>query len=755
MADSIQGTVLSIVFRNEQNGYTVLTLDDPDDTTAVGILPFVAEGTRLRLFGEWRDHADYGRQFQVDRFETLAPRDADAIRLFLSSGQVKGIGVKTAARLVDRFGADTLRVLREDPETVAGIKGIGSDKAASIARQLNERQDFQELMLLLAPLGIGAAKALRIYKHFGGEALRVAAQDPYLLADEVHGIGFRTADRLALGLGIRPDSPGRIRSGLAYLLNEALGAGHCWYPREDLTEMTMSLLGFQDELRADVELAIERHPELVCYGSQLGDDNDQRIALGWVHQMELGAATRLAVMCTAKPRGCPDLCDPDRSAAMAVSCGADLELELAEEQRQALLAILRQPVMILTGGPGTGKTTIIRLLCDCFERVRGKVLLAAPTGRAAKRMQEASGREASTLHRLLEIRPADDRLNADSLTAQVRLDCDLLIVDEASMIDLFLLCSVLEATPPGTRLLLVGDVDQLPSVGPGDVLRDLIGSGLLPVSRLTTVFRQSRQSLIIRNAHRIHAGLWPEIDQSKESEFIYVARDDAGSIAGAAVRLLTDVLPNQYGYDPNRDVQVLTPWRKGPAGTIALNQTIQERLNAAAGPEWQRYVIRAHGYSFRPGDKVMQTRNNYDLAWHAPGEHPLSSGEDGSGVFNGETGIVTGLDLASDSLTVQFDDGRIVEYDRASLDDLDLAYAITVHKSQGSEYPVVILCLPSGAPQLLTRNLLYTAVTRARFKLLLLARRQTLQQMLKNETARRRYTSLGDWLCRSKAKRAD
>lgn len=733
-----------IVFRNEENGYTVCTLADADNTTVVGQLPYLHPGESVRLTGSWTMHPDYGRQFKVRSYEPITPRSSVAILHYLSSGLIRGIGAKTAEKLVRRFGDQTLEILLRQPDKAAQIKGISPDKALEFSRQLQDRQVYQELMLLLGPHGIGLGIVLRIYRQYGNEAIYVIRENPYRLADEVYGIGFLTADRLALDLGLDPSSPARLAGALRHTLVQALNQGHTCLPVAAWLQTAGSLV---EQVIARDHPAVRQliaESSVLLSGKEFGCEHDDLVSLPQLYNSEKKAAEKLISLLAAKPQCHDDLCDATIAKAAVREACEGLSIRLAPEQEAALLLALQEPVTILTGGPGTGKTTIIRLLCDCFTRRSGRVLLAAPTGRAARRMSETSGYEAKTLHRLLEIsfQPDQDRnLGDNHADKSVQLACDLLIVDEASMIDCFLMRTLLDAVLPGTRLVLVGDADQLPSVGPGQVLRDLIASNLVPVARLKKIYRQSAQSLIIQNAHRINNGQWPLKDQSFNSQFLLVPKEDMADMAEAVVRLCGEILPGQYRADPLREVQVLTPTRKGLAGSVALNQVLQARLRPDSQNSQDKDIL-AHGCRFGKGDKVMQIRNNYEIDWTMPEADAIS----GRGVFNGETGTVIDIDKENLSLEVLFDDDRRAVYDRANLEDLDLAYAMTIHKSQGSEYPIVVLVLPSGAPQLLTRNLLYTAVTRAREKLILITSRRILGNVLGNNQALNRHTQLGRWL---------
>jgi exodeoxyribonuclease V alpha subunit len=753
----LKGQIEEVIFESETSGYRVLAVSGAENFIAVGYAPAVAPGEMVELTGCFVEHPQYGRQFKFSHCRPLLPDSEDAIYHYLCSGLIKGIGPRTAARLIQQFGARTLEVLRHEPQEVAKIKGIGSRRAERMAAQLAEKLEYQDLMLLLSPHGIGTGLIFRIYRQWGAGAVERIRKNPYDLADEIDGIGFLTADRVARALGLAPDAPARLAGALKYRLLQALYEGNTWLPRTELLtdaarlihQPEENLIPFLDDLirKGDVIAFDSLQPlpadDLGPPGATDGDAtrHGRRLALPGYFEIEKSAAFLLQRLLRSVPSRFPEWCDAATAQSVIDRTSQDLNLKLAREQNLALQMALREPFSILTGGPGTGKTTIIRVLTECFRREGGKVLLAAPTGRAARRLSELTGCPAKTIHRLLALplygSPEPPGLGIDEMT-DVTLNCDLLVVDEVSMLDVVLFRSLLEAIPPGTRVLMVGDANQLPAIGPGQVLTDLLQSKAVPAVCLTEIFRQSAQSLIVRNAHQILHGQRLEIDQSFASSFIFVVREPAEAVAQAVIRLYTDILPNQYGLDVKRDVQVLTPAHKGPAGTVALNQALQ-------GPIDEDTALNAHGVWFGPDDKVMQMRNQYELSWtlaDGPKDQPVR----GKGVFNGEMGRVKAVDPEEDELTVLFDDGREVGYDRAALEDLDLAYAVTIHKSQGSEYPVVILAIPPTAPRLLTRNLLYTGVTRARQKLLLVSSRQTIAAMLANEQTSRRYTTLGEWL---------
>ncbi len=717
------------VFRNEENGYTVLVVKaGKSRVSAVGIMPPIAVGEKLRITGDWTEHPVYGRQIKVQSIEIEKPTTLSGIEKYLSSGMIRGIGPATAKLLIRAFGEETLDVLYSQPEKLLDVPGIGQKRAQMIQESYAEQAQQREAMVFLQSYGVTPALAVKIYKRYGENVRQVITRNPYRLVEDVEGIGFKTADRIAASLGIEQSSEYRLSAGVKYTLSEATaGAGHCYLPRPELALAARRLLGSDaDSIDRTIDSLILSHDIsaqiLPC------DSGEEVVALYLpsTYRAESEVARRLREMIDAMPD----------SMASDLTAQID-ELERIEglafhtQQRQAIETAVTHGMTVITGGPGTGKTTIIKCIIKLLS-VHGDVALAAPTGRAAKRMSEACGMEAKTLHRLLEYggEEGDFARSEDN-----PLEIDTLIIDEMSMVDIFLMRSLLRALVPGTRLIMVGDADQLPSVGAGNVLRDILDSGVIPSVRLTEIFRQDEKSMIVYNAHRINRGESPRLN-AKGSDFFFERAVSPSDAAKRIVTLCSARLPGFLNLDPVRQMQVLSPTKKGECGVWMLNQLLQAEFNPPASDKHER--VRGDT-TFREGDKVMQTRNNYQLKWKKDGAIGI---EDGQGVFNGDIGFVTFIDPQEHVMEVQFDDERTATYEGGDVDDLELAYCISVHKSQGSEFPVVIMPAVGGPPMLLTRNLFYTAVTRARRMVMIVGRENAIEQMIANVNTRRRYSAL-------------
>ena len=717
------------VFRNEDNGYTVLVVKaGKSRVSAVGIMPPIAVGEKLRITGDWTEHPVYGRQIKVQSIEIEKPTTLSGIEKYLSSGMIRGIGPATAKLLIRAFGEETLDVLYSQPEKLLDVPGIGKKRAQMIQESYAEQAQQREAMVFLQSYGVTPALAVKIYKRYGENVRQVITRNPYRLVEDVEGIGFKTADRIAASLGIEQSSEYRLSAGVKYTLSEATaGAGHCYLPRPELALAARRLLGSDaDSIDRTIDSLILSHD---ISAQILPCDNGEEVValyLPSTYRAESEVARRLREMIDAMPD----------SMASDLTAQID-ELERIEglafhtQQRQAIETAVTHGMTVITGGPGTGKTTIIKCIIKLLS-VHGDVALAAPTGRAAKRMSEACGMEAKTLHRLLEYggEEGDFARSEDN-----PLEIDTLIIDEMSMVDIFLMRSLLRALVPGTRLIMVGDADQLPSVGAGNVLRDILDSGVIPSVRLTEIFRQDEKSMIVYNAHRINRGESPRLN-AKGSDFFFERAVSPSDAAKRIVTLCSARLPGFLGLDPVRQMQVLSPTKKGECGVWMLNQLLQAEFNPPASGKHER--VRGDT-TFREGDKVMQTRNNYQLKWKKDGAIGI---EDGQGVFNGDIGFVTLIDPQEHVMEVQFDDERTATYEGGDVDDLELAYCISVHKSQGSEFPVVIMPAVGGPPMLLTRNLFYTAVTRARRMVMIVGRENAIEQMIANVNTRRRYSAL-------------
>ena len=719
-----EGIVEEIVFRNDQNGWTVASIrldGDKKRISAVGVMPFLSAGEHAVFDGELAEHRDYGRQIRVSSYETTRPETKSGVERFLGSGLIRGVGPATAKLIVEYFGARALDVLESAPERLTEVPGIGPKKAAMIAESFAEHNGMRNTLIFLQNYGLTPALSMKVYKAFGDATERVLRANPYRLVDEIEGVGFRTADDIAMSLGFARESEFRLRSGIRYVLSEAAnGAGHVYLPMPVLARRAAAILEAGEELVENALRALMLEDALIAEPV----DDETAVYLPRFHRAECETA-RLLLRLRDGVR--PAKLSEREALSQIDGYERDAGVQLCAEQRQAALAAVREGIIIITGGPGTGKTTSINLIIRLLRRLGG-VELCAPTGRAAKRMSEAAGCPAQTIHRLLEYSGESQGFGRDEDNP---LDADAVIVDEMSMVDIFLMRSLLAALRPGTRLVLVGDVDQLPSVGAGNVLRDLIDSGAVPVVRLTEIFRQAGQSQIVLNAHRINRGEYPEI-RTKGTDFFLERRQTPGAAAESAVALVKTRLPNYMGLDGLRDIQVMAPMKRGDAGVYALNALLQAALN----PPRKGAEELVHGAStFRRGDKVMQVRNNYDLEWRR-------GGETGGGVFNGDIGYIIAVDRRERALTVEFDDGRVAEYDESLLDDLELAYCMSVHKSQGSEFEAVVLPLISGPPMLMTRNLLYTAVTRARRLVVIVGREDCVRAMVDNNHIARRYSAL-------------
>ena len=735
MEETIEGYVDHIIFQNRDNGYTVACLiSQGAEMPCVGNFRFLGEGETIRAKGVYTRHPSYGKQFSVTSYESVIPQDSLAMERYLGSGAIKGIGAALAARIVRRFGDETLRIIEEEPERLAEVKGISERKAREIADQVEEKADLRKAMMFLQQYGITQALGMKIYRQYGQEMYGVLKENPYKMAEDIPGVGFKIADEIAARIGIHTDSDYRIRSGILYILLQASGEGHVYLPKEILLKRAGELLGVEQEYMEKhlMDLSIERKI-VIRKTSEEGEPVQTAVYAASYYQVELHVAQMLHTL---------NLQDTVREDVLEgkierIQRGTGISLD--EKQKEAVREAVKNGLLIITGGPGTGKTTTINAIIRYFEMEDLDICLAAPTGRAAKRMTETSGYEAKTIHRLLELSggPEQDQEHVRfERNAQNPLEADVIIIDEMSMVDIFLMHSLLSAVVSGTRLILVGDVNQLPSVGPGSVLKDIISSGCFPVVELVKIFRQASQSDIVVNAHKINQGI-PVVLDNKSRDFFFLKRYDANVIISIVITLIQKKLPGYVDASPY-EIQVLTPMRKGLLGVERLNVILQQYLNPP-DPEKKE---KEHGQGiFREGDKVMQIKNNYQLEWEIRGNYGIPV-EKGVGVFNGDTGIIREINAFAESVTVEFDEKRFVEYSFKQLEELELAYAITIHKAQGSEYPAVVVPLLQGPRMLMNRNLLYTAVTRARKCVTLVGDEKTFYEMENNRMEQERYTSL-------------
>lgn len=724
----LQGIVEDIVFQNEDNGYVVAKIKEKSTVvTIVGCIPYIAEGQNLKVVGEWVLHPQFGQQLKVESCEEIVPSTTVGIERYLASGVISGIGPVTAKKIVEKFGEKTLEILDNNIERLKEIEGIGAKKIALIYESYSTQNEVRNIMVFLQTYGVTPNQCVKIHKRFGSESIKTVKENPYILTEEISGIGFKIADKIARSLGIEANSPFRIQSGVTYLINQFCALGNTYMPMSKLIKEGMSILGVtQEELEENIyESSVNGKIKLERSG------NDICVFAIPYYYFELGVTKKILSLAFSKYD----------------NIGIDVESEIrdfeknnnirfAPSQKEAIKGAVENGVEIITGGPGTGKTTIINCITELFEKANLNVCMGAPTGRAAKRMSEATGKEAKTIHRLLEMGVSSDEEDLlFSKGEESPLDCDVIIVDEASMIDIMLMNNLLKAVSLGTRIIIVGDVDQLPSVGPGNVLRDLIDSNCIKVVRLKDIFRQSEESMIVVNAHKINSGEMPLLNK-KDKDFYFIKCDDPNKIMDNLISLIDKRLPTfNKEWNKMQHIQILSPMRKGNLGISNLNKELQNILNSKS-PEKEEKEFR--DMIFRVGDKVMQTKNNYSLKWTT-----ISQGdEEGLGVFNGDVGYIEDIDEEKDTLTVIFDDERRVVYDSIYLDELDLAYAITIHKSQGSEFPVVIIPMFMGPPLLMNRNLLYTAITRAKQMVVLVGDIKAVKFMINNNKSFERYSLL-------------
>lgn len=732
MAEIVEGYVERLIYRNDENGYTVLSLyAEDEEITCVGTFPFISEGEFIHAMGSYTEHAVYGQQFLVESYDSKQPEDLYSVERYLSSGAIKGIGEALAARIVKKFKEDTFRIIEQEPERLAEIKGISDRMARDIYRQFEEKRDMRSAMLFLQQYNITGNLAVKIFTEYGQKMYEILKVNPYRLAEDITGVGFKTADEIAKRMGIGYDSDYRIKAGILYVLLQASTEGHVYLPELELISRAKALLYTDED-------AIHRQLSTLSLEKKIiikNDALDKLIYSTVYYYMELNAARMLHDLNIRYDLG------QDKVRNRIASIENQFGIELEEQQRTAVAEAASNGLLIITGGPGTGKTTTINTIIKFFESEGMDILLAAPTGRAAKRMTETTGYEARTIHRLLELsKMSEDQENKFSFERNETnpLETDVLIIDEMSMVDINLMHALLKAVAVGTRLILVGDVNQLPSVGPGNVLRDIINSHCFNVVKLTKIFRQAADSDIIVNAHKINDGEQIRLD-NKSRDFFFLKREDASIIAAVMINLIKNKLPNYVNATPF-DIQVLTPMRKGELGVERLNQILQQALNP---PSKEKKEKEYHETIFREGDKVMQIKNNYQIGWEIRNKFGIVT-QTGTGVFNGDAGEIKEINLFSEHVVVEFDDNRRVDYSFSQLDELELAYAVTIHKSQGSEYPAVILPILDGPKLLFNRNLLYTAVTRAKSCVTIVGSDTMLQFMIENQSEQRRYSGLCD-----------
>lgn len=725
--ENLYGIAEEVVFRREDTGFTVLDVstEDGELITVVGVLPDLFSGEEVHFIGHWDTHQSFGRQFRAEMCERTMPTTAAQMLKYLSSGAVRGIGPKIATKIVETFGESSFDVIENHPDELAKIKGISVDKAESISREFSEQNAVREIIVKLETFGLSPNECLAAYREFGSNSVKRINENPYLLCIPEIGISFERVDKIASGMENQPSPVYRVKAGILHVIAHNLGNGHTCLPREKMLTPCAELLGV-DKDTVDITIDTLTDEKQLCVAVI---QNTEFLFLPYIYEAEYRAAQRIKMMVTFPPAGRTTVSDEiDRLERIN-------GIKYEKLQRQAIVTAVEKGVLILTGGPGTGKTTTVNGILSLFERDGLSVVLCAPTGRAAQRMSEITGKEAKTIHRLLEAERGSGGRMHFGKDERSPLDADVVIVDELSMVDIVLFSALLSALPLGCRLIMVGDADQLPPVGAGNVLHDLIESELLPVVRLDEVFRQAMKSLIVTNAHRIVKGEMPELT-AVDNDFFHMERQNAYVTVKDIVSLYRDRLPRAYGYNPVQDIEILCPSKKGDAGTVNLNRLLQEAVNPAAKGKSE---IKLQTKTFREGDKVMQVKNNYNIPW----TRNLHAGrtEDGEGIFNGDTGIILEINRGSGILKIDFD-GRITTYSASNLSELELAYAMTVHKSQGSEFQAVIMPVIDVPPKLCYRNLFYTAVTRARSKMITIGSRNQILQMVSNDRKIKRYSAL-------------
>ena len=725
--EKIRGIVTEIVYYNSVNGYAVCDIDTDEDTvTAVGYMPYIAGGERVTLTGQWTFHQDYGPQFKVEFLEKDMPSEVNDILKYLASGSIKGVRMATAQKIVDMFGEDTLKILETEPEKLAKIQGISKKKALEIGTEYVKQQGVRNIVMYLQKFGITPASAVKVYKRYGSEAVEIIKDNPYILSETVYNIGFKTADKIALEMGVQPNAVIRIEAAIKHILTNATMNGHTYLPKDFLLDEVCIFLNISPEEAENTMVKMIFESKLK---NEINENNTQNIYLPKLYEAEYYVATKINKI--SKNRIDNKNVDIEK---IINEVEKQNKITLAEHQKSAVYCAMEKGATVITGGPGTGKTTIINTIIQIMDKLDQKVMLAAPTGRAAKRMTEVCGAESKTIHRLLEstFSETDDNMRF-SKNEENPLDCDLLIIDEMSMVDILLMQALLKALKAHTRLIMVGDSDQLPSVGAGNVLHDIINSGVVATVSLTEIFRQAKESAIVVNAHKINHGEYPEFNKDG-TDFFLVKRDNAVDISSSIIDLFIKRLPKAYRYNPLYQIQILSPTRKGITGVTELNNALQKVINP---PDKKKKEKSFKNIIFREGDKVMQTRNNYDMEWTKLDNHE----ETGFGIFNGDIGYIHRIDKELESATIVFDD-RLCIYEFAKMEDLDLAYAVTVHKSQGSEFDAVIMPMYPCAPMLQNRNLFYTAVTRAKKLVVVVGRESCIQAMITNKNEQIRYTGL-------------